>query len=1047
MPKAFLNIDDFGRGINTVKNPRDLSIGEAVEIENFDLSNRGELRPRGLFKTATDGSAVTLQSNTVPKHTASINPGHGLFYFEADDPATARGVSITGNGSTGVIADGPDGSGKYVLIFYDSNKIFINEASTFWAANNLDGGNTNDKAIIRISGSVSNDGIYNVTGGASFGARAGDFQTSADFADGTCDTENGSDIVNHNTNANIASLAVGRVITGTGIPDDTTVVGIVSSARFRISNNATADGTNVTLTFKTHLNSVTMNGCVLTVKESQFVTEQVGNGVTVSIGLEGFVGDNFLALGNTDDNKIDIYSDSSDAFTPDAISQIYLDEDGDIDSNPKFNFYYADNILRTSDGNLQNRAKTRWYGKINNRQQFNYIEQDSGTGDLVSASNITKTISQSIESAFYEEENDLASPTSAPFTASGSVDGSTEFPTKGAGWGLSVAEGTAEGSWESKTYEFACSFIYDKNQESLLRIFNTDATGTTKATFTNTTGFKELIFNVFAEQELLADSGSNINETGGYGVGVSSFTVDGTSPNNNYNIGDVVLDQYNRKIGHVKTLTGTSINFREPTLVGIADDDNLYYNAAYANRITGGRIYIREAGTNEDWSMIADIDITKGVRASFAGEYLPWVQDDASSQEFRITSSTANSNRGTDYWRLSLTDSNLDTYSSINGFSQSTTQIAFGKAGSGFKTAIICNRRAFVANIKYDEGDSDVEVEEFQHFGDRIMFSEIGKYDTFPNSNSIDVTKGDGEDYVKLETYSDRLLAYKQRTLQILNVASPSPSNWFLEDTVQFAGIANPYSICKGEDGVVWANLNGLFLYNGGEVRNLVEGKISASDWATFCADKEMVLGYEPKEDQIIIVDKASVALHAYIYNLKTNSFSYGKYLAPNSSGSFTPTITNFVNTSKGQLISAYDVQSTDLASAGNNTIHFTEWDESPTTFGHYKLVTPDFNFNSPSTIKKIYKIYIHYRSTADVTVTAAMVYYQVNQNNTWTAFNAGSMARSESSGAGYDIAVFTPSATFECQSVAIKIEPTVTTGLYINDIQIEYRNVRKRVS
>ena len=75
------------------------------------------------------------------------------------------------------------------------------------------------------------------------------------------------------------------------------------------------------------------------------------------------------------------------------------------------------------------------------------------------------------------------------------------------------------------------------------------------------------------------------------------------------------------------------------------------------------------------------------------------------------------------------------------------------------------------------------------------------------------------------------------------------------------------------------------------------------------------------------------------------------------------------------------------------------------------------------------------------------MVYYQVNQNNTWTAFNAGSMARSESSGAGYDIAVFTPSATFECQSVSIKIEPTVTTGLYINDIQIEYRNVRKRVS
>ena len=48
MPKNFLNINDFGRGINTVKNPRDLTIGEIVVSENFDVSNRGELRPRGL---------------------------------------------------------------------------------------------------------------------------------------------------------------------------------------------------------------------------------------------------------------------------------------------------------------------------------------------------------------------------------------------------------------------------------------------------------------------------------------------------------------------------------------------------------------------------------------------------------------------------------------------------------------------------------------------------------------------------------------------------------------------------------------------------------------------------------------------------------------------------------------------------------------------------------------------------------------------------------------------------------------------------------------
>ena len=947
MPKKFLNINDFGRGINTVKNPRDLSEGEYVTSDNFDVSNRGELRPRGLFKTAVDGSAVTLQANTVPKHTASINSGYGLFYFEADDPATARGVSITGSGATGVVADGPDDNGKYVLIFFDNNKIFINEADTFWASNNLDGGNTNNKALIRISGSVSNDGIYNVSGGESFSARAGDFQTSADFTQINCTTD-GSDTIQYSGSTN-ASIAVGQVVTGTNIANDTYITHVVGGdTEFTINQNATGSGTQ-TLTFKTHLNSVTLNGCVLTVEETGFITEQVGNGVTVKIGLEGFTGDNFLALGNIDDNKIDIYADSADAFTADAISQMYYDETYDIDSSPKFNFYYAAGVLRVSDGNFQNRARTRWYGKIDNRQHFSYTESGAST----------KTISRTIESKFYEEDNDLAAPTSAVFKTDGNVDGTNEFPTNGAGWGLSVAEGTEEGSWESKTWEFACSFIYDKNQESLLKVFDTTKGGGTPATgstngFTNSTGFKNLIFNVYAEHKLLTSTSALATQA--YAAGVTSITTDGTSAASTLSEDSAVYDQYNRLIGHVKTITtaGTVVNFRAPTLVGLGNDDALYYKNVYPNRVTGGRIYIRESGTTEDWSMIADIDITQGVRASFSGEYLPWIQDDSSTQQFRVTESSTDSEREKDHWVLSLTDPNLDTYTSNNGFPQSTTQIAFGKAGSGFKTAVICNRRAFVANIKYDEGSFDTEAEEFKHFGDRIMFSEIGKYDTFPNLNYIDMVVGDGEDYVKLETYSDRLLAFKQRTLQILNVSSPSPANWFLEDTVEFAGIYNPYSICKGEDGVAWANLNGLFLYNGRQVRNLVEGKVSASDWSSFCADREMVLGYDSKEDQIIIVDKASVALHAYVFNIKTNAFSYGKYLAPNSSGSFTPIITNFVTTSKGQLISAYDVQSTNLDGGGNNTVHITEWDESPSTFDHYKLTTKDINFGSPSVLKDL---------------------------------------------------------------------------------------------
>jgi len=970
MPKQFLNINDFGRGINTVKNPRDLVVGEVVESDNFDISNRGELRPRGLFKTAVNGTNVTLQSNTVPNHTASINPGRGLFYFEADDPTVVRGVSITATGSTSNPTSGADGSGHYALVFNGGNKIFIDE-SDFWTSNNIIPETL--PARIKVTGSLNNDGVYTVV--------------------------------------NKLSRANGQTIVG-------------------------SDGSTTMLTMGGGIDN-----CLLVLAENTIQDENVADDTVVNIGATGFVGDNFLALGNLDDGKVDVYADSSDVFDTNAIK--LTTEENSLTSS-EFVFYYADNVLRTADGQFANKSEPKWFGKIN-RQQFSYIE---GNGSTINK------VSRSLPNQFYERSTSLNAPTYASFTAAGSVNGSAEFGADGLGWGLSVGEASEEGTWEKVTYEFACSFIYDKNQESLLKVFD--------ATFTPTNGFKELYFNVYADQNVLEATGVLADRTGGIALGASEMRTDGNSAETNFPVGSRVLDLFGRHIGDVESHTvatdgsgDITINFRAPTNFGVADDSNLHKEQTYPDRVSGGRIYIRETETNNDWILFADIDITKGVRATLNGDYKPWVQDGDSAQNFRITSSTstATANRGFDattpannYFILKHRAPSLDTYASINGFPQSTRQISFGDAGTGYKTATVCNRRAFVANVLYNDG-ALVSEDEFDHFGDRIMFSEIAKYDTFPNTNFIDVTVGDGEDYVKLENYSDRLLAYKQRTLQILNIASPSPSNWFLEDTVEFGGIAKPYSICKGEAGVVWANLNGLFLYNGSQVINLLEGKISANEWATFCANKEMTLGYEPKEDQVIIIDRADSSLHGYVYNLKTNAFSYGKHIAPNSSGSFTPIITNFVNTSNGQLVVGYDVQSTNLGAAGNGKVHFTEWDNTPSTFSHYKLVTPDINFGSPSTIKKIYKIYIHYRSTENVTITAGMVFYQVNQNNSWVAFNSGSMARSESSGAGYDIAVFTPSSKFECQSVAIKIEPTVDTGLYINDIQIEYRTIRKRVS
>ena len=57
MPKQFLSINNFGRGINNVKNPRDLSIGEMADCRNWNVSKNGELVPRSEWNSENDNDA------------------------------------------------------------------------------------------------------------------------------------------------------------------------------------------------------------------------------------------------------------------------------------------------------------------------------------------------------------------------------------------------------------------------------------------------------------------------------------------------------------------------------------------------------------------------------------------------------------------------------------------------------------------------------------------------------------------------------------------------------------------------------------------------------------------------------------------------------------------------------------------------------------------------------------------------------------------------------------------------------------------------------
>ena len=838
MPKASININDFGRGINTVKNPRDLAIGESPNIVNFDTSNRGELRPRSYFNEQTNGFSIRLGSNGVDAHTASINPGYGLYYFEADDSIGVRGVTFTADGAGAYSTK----DGNNIIFLAASDTIRINN-DNFWTENNILSSATNFPVKIKISGTSSNNGTFTVTG------------IGSDLDDG--------------------------------------------SATY-LGSSWNPSGTD---------NFV--NNFIQVAED--LTDENVSSSTSVTIQRIGIVGDQLLALGNADYSNVDVFTDSSGALTADKVTVVNT-----LDSSEKaeYVFYYIDSSLRVADANFRNESTPKWYGFID-RNQFQYNQGAS-----------SEDVRRTIEPNFYEEDNDLAPPTE--FNLETTINGTAEFPTSGSGWGFAINETNDEGEFSPGDYEFCATFIYDGKQESLIK----------KASGTKTLeGFKKICLNVYAQ-----DNGTN----------------------------------------------------------------------RYPRRVTGGRVYFRESESRDPWILLVDIDIRRGARASLVDEYKGWIQD--GDGEYRITENTTAGDRdfsttaSDNHWVLFAQSPNIDTYESINGYSPNDTkQIAFGKIGSGYKTAVVANRRTFVANVLYDDNatSSSSSNTEFQHYGDRIMFSEVGKYDLFPNFNFIDVVKGDGEDYVKLESYADRLLAYKQRTLQILNVSSPSPSNWFLETTIQEGGVTKPYSVCKGRGGVIWANKSGVYRYDGSSVRKVTDGKIKDSDWKTFSASDKMSLGYIGDTDQVIIVPRvdggSSSYGDAYIYDIRNDSFVLSEDIHPNQTSSFKPSLTNFVNDSEGKLIVGYDVDSTDLGGAGANKVHFTAWNEGEGTHKIYKLETPDLSFAEPHRTKKVYKIYVHYKYTHsdnaitnNEPITKSNVYYKANQRGSWKNVTSGSMENSE---------------------------------------------------
>ena len=298
----------------------------------------------------------------------------------------------------------------------------------------------------------------------------------------------------------------------------------------------------------------------------------------------------------------------------------------------------------------------------------------------------------------------------------------------------------------------------------------------------------------------------------------------------------------------------------------------------------------------------------------------------------------------------------IDTFKTVNGFSTKTNSIS-----AEYKTATIQGKRAYVGNIKQDaDGDGTAEIYE-----DRMLKSQVNKYDTFPSDlGLVDVAIRDGESIVKLESFNDRILQFKQRTLYIINV---SESVEFLEDTYHFKGIGFPYHAVRTDIGVAFFNQFGCFLYDGRNIIDLLERQgrktFDQEDFEDFVngnsdADySETHIAYLPEQKQLLLTNNHDDVL---IYD-----FTYMAWITRGVDR------INIVDSKRSNL--QLDWKSRLCYVTGNNgAIEY--WQESGDT-KNLEYRTKDMDFGEPGLKKNIYKVLVTYKGSAE----DVSVYYGTN--------------------------------------------------------------------
>ena len=479
----------------------------------------------------------------------------------------------------------------------------------------------------------------------------------------------------------------------------------------------------------------------------------------------------------------------------------------------------------------------------------------------------------------------------------------------------------------------------------------------------------------------------------------------------------------------------------------------VWATSPYSPRLLGGRIYYRKADSDDYWTLLIDINFRDGTRTGLFDSYTAWTAptlgDDTTLVGYHWEdwdSDWDELDEGTDKWEdvggLALAGglvgpylqgrhevaipNTVNIYEVMSGISQDEYSLE-----AKFKTAVVANRMVYIGNIQTKDENNETIV-----MGDAMIKSPTNKIDMFPANRVIEVSVRDGDEIVKLEEYADRILQFKKKKMHLINVSQEIE---FLEETYMHKGVAHPAAVCKTDFGIAWVNNIGCYLYNGQEVKNLLEKGgvqlIKQSNWESFITINSMI-GFIPKKRQLIVVKNfgASDVGDIYLFDMITQSWIYG-----DSKVIDTQIQTNFVTDWNNDLVHAHT----------SSTGTVVKWSDTGIATSNFSLKTKDIDFGQPAQRKKVYKIYVSYKGDG----SSVTIKYSVNGETDASdlyAFDSANLADKSSAEnlESWHLAELKPGTSSQSNNIysfQIVFDGTAAADFEINDISIVYRlkNVR----